>query len=252
MSKKQNEATRAAVVTGGGQGIGLCVCEHFIKAGFDVVIAEVNPVIGRKAQNALGEKAMFIRTDAGSEPSVKAMIAKAVRRFGRIDCVINNAAIGDSRPVEKLSLVAWKKVLDVNLSAAFLTAKHAARYLRKTQGCIVNIASTRALMSEANTEAYSASKGGLVALTHALAVSLGQDIRVNCISPGWIDTRDYTRKPAFAPLTEADCRQHPAGRVGRPDDIASMVLYLCSPEAGFITGQNFIIDGGMTKKMIYV
>ncbi len=252
MSKKQNEASRTAVVTGGGQGIGLCVGEHFIKAGFNVVIAEVNPAMGRKAQKVLGENALFVRTDIASEPSVKTMLAQTVRRFGRIDCVINNAAISDNRPVEKLPLAAWKKVLDVNLSAAFLTAKHAAKYLRKTKGCMVNIASTRAMMSEANTEAYSASKGGLVALTHALAVSFSADIRVNCISPGWIDTRDYTQKPAFPPLSEADHRQHPAGRVGTPDDIAAMVLYLCSPEAGFITGQNFVIDGGMTKKMIYV
>jgi NAD(P)-dependent dehydrogenase (short-subunit alcohol dehydrogenase family) len=107
-------------------------------------------------------------------------------------------------------------------------------------------------MSEANTEAYSASKGGIVALTHALAVSLGPDIRVNCISPGWIDTRDYTAMPKFPPLTTADHRQHPAGRVGRPEDIAQMVLYLCCGKSGFITGQNFVIDGGMTKKMIYV
>ena len=118
----------------------------------------------------------------------------------------------------------------------------------------MNIASTRAMMSEPNTEAYSASKAGIVGLTHALALSLGPEVRVNCISPGWIDTNQYLHEPnpALTPMTEADHKQHPAGRVGLPPDIAEMVLYLCSDKSGFITGQNFIIDGGMTKKMIYV
>ncbi|HSV26450.1 MAG TPA: SDR family oxidoreductase, partial [Sedimentisphaerales bacterium] len=133
----------------------------------------------------------------------------------------------------------------VNLTGPFLTSKHAAPHIARNKGGIVNIASTRALMSEANTEAYSASKAGLVGLTHALAVSLGPDVRVNCISPGWIDTADSR-------LSDADHAQHPAGRAGRPEDIAEMTLYLCSAAAGFITGQNFVVDGGMTKKMIYV
>jgi NAD(P)-dependent dehydrogenase (short-subunit alcohol dehydrogenase family) len=141
----------------------------------------------------------------------------------------------------------------VNLTGAFLMAKHAAPHLRQVRGAIVNVASTRALQSEANTEAYSASKGGLVALTHALAVSLGPDVRINCVSPGWIDVSGWqkvaNRKPAT--LSDADHAQHPAGRVGTPEDIAEMVAYLLSDAAGFVTGQNFVVDGGMTKKMIY-
>jgi NAD(P)-dependent dehydrogenase (short-subunit alcohol dehydrogenase family) len=135
-----------------------------------------------------------------------------------------------------------------------LCSKYAYPYLKKEKGVIINIASTRAFMSEPNTEAYSASKGGIYALTHALAISLGPDIRVNCISPGWIEVSEWKKKSLRKPaeLTELDHKQHPAGRVGRPEDIASLVLYLISDEAGFITGANFIVDGGMTRKMIYL
>jgi len=250
--KDKKSGNSVALVTGGAEGIGLCISQAFARAGMNVVIADNNSSAGRKAQRSIGSNSVFVQTDVSNEAAVKKMIAQTVRHFGRIDYLINNAAIGKTVSIEKLSFADWTKILHTNLSAAFLCAKYAAKYQRKTHGAIVNIASTRALMSEANTEAYSASKGGIVALTHALAVSLGPDIRVNCISPGWIDTRDYTNKPKFPPLTEADHKQHPAGRVGRPEDIAQMVLYLCSKEAGFITGQNFIIDGGMTKKMIYV
>jgi len=132
-------------------------------------------------------------------------------------------------------------------------AKHAVPHLRAARGVIVNIASTRALQSEPHTEAYSASKGGLVALTHALAISLGPDVRVNCVSPGWIDTRSWTKRSRRSsdPLPPEDHAQHPAGRVGTPGDVAELVLYLISDRAGFVTGQNFVADGGMTRKMIY-
>jgi len=145
-------------------------------------------------------------------------------------------------------------VLAVNLTAVFLTAKYAVPHLRARTGSIVNIASTRALMSEPDGEAYAATKGGLVAMTHALAISLGPAVRVNCISPGWIETSDWQATARRRPPehSEADRAQHPVGRVGVPDDIAALVLFLASPDAGFITGQNIVADGGMTKKMIYV
>jgi NAD(P)-dependent dehydrogenase (short-subunit alcohol dehydrogenase family) len=135
----------------------------------------------------------------------------------------------------------------------FLCAKHSVLHLRRTKGAIVNIASIRAIQSEPNTEAYSASKGGVLAFTHSLAMSLGPDIRVNCISPGWIDVSEWKKaKLAKKPhLTEMDHSQHPAGRVGEPEDIASLAAFLISGESGFITGQNFVVDGEMTKKMIY-
>ena len=154
----------------------------------------------------------------------------------------------------ELSLADWNRVIGVNLTGPFLCAKHLTPLLRARKGAIVNIASTRAFMSEPNTEAYSASKGGIAALTHALAASLGPDIRVNSISPGWIETESW-RKSATRrtpTLTDADHAQHPAGRVGQPDDIAAMVEFLAFGESGFMTGANVMIDGGMTRKMIYV
>jgi NAD(P)-dependent dehydrogenase (short-subunit alcohol dehydrogenase family) len=135
-------------------------------------------------------------------------------------------------------------VIGTNLTATFLLVRAAEGLLRAAKGAIVTIASTRAHMSEPNTESYSASKGGIVALTHALAVSLGPDIRANVVSPGWIDVRDEDLRPQ-------DHAQHPAGRVGRPGDVAGMVAWLLGPESGFVTGAEFVVDGGMTRKMIY-
>ena len=146
------------------------------------------------------------------------------------------------------------RVIGTNLTGTFLCAKYAAPFLNDSKGSIINISSTRAFQSEPNTEAYSASKGGILALTHALALSLGPDIRANCISLGWIDVSGIKKKSKAnqIKLSEADHLQHPAARVGKPEDISNMVLFLLNPENDFITAQNFIIDGGMTKKMIYV
>src|SRR5215471_1551935 len=152
------------------------------------------------------------------------------------------------KPLRRLTVSERHRVLDTNLTAAFLFARAAEKPLCASRGAIVTIASTRALMSEPNTESYSASKGGLVALTHALAISLGPEVRVNCISPGWILVRHEDEKK----LRRKDHLQHPAGRVGRLDDIAEMAAFLLDRDrSGFITGANFVVDGGMTRKMIY-
>src|SRR5260221_5595656 len=190
---------------------------------------------------------LFVRCDVSRERSVRACVRQVVRRFGRLDALVNNAVIAslESGPVEKLALAEWTRRIGVNLTGAFLMTKHAAPHLRRARGAIVNIASTRALQSEPDTEAYAAAKGGMVALTHALAISLGPKVRVNCVSPGWINTRN-------AKLSRADHAQHPVGLVGRAEDVAELVAFLLSDAAGFATGQNYVLDDGLTKKMIYV
>ncbi|HSK38671.1 MAG TPA: SDR family oxidoreductase [Arenibaculum sp.] len=245
-------AARVVVVTGAGRGIGFAIAEHLLAEGRAVVLAESDEPAGRAAQARLAAhgypdgRCRFIQTDVADEGSVAAMAHAASDAFGRVDGLVNNAGIMVRRPVTDLGFDEWRRVLDVNLSGAFLCAKHLVAALRRTEGAIVNIASTRATMSEPDTEAYAASKGGLVALTHALAISLGPEIRVNCVSPGWIET------DPDAHLRTADHAQHPAGRVGRPEDVAGLVGWLLSPAADFATGAEFRLDGGMTRKMIYV
>lgn len=251
---KSDFSNKTAIITGGGQGIGLCIAQTFLRAGANVVIAEKRPALKTLAQRFLnaGENLLFIRTEVSDETSIRTMVRKTIQKFGRIDFFVHNAATSANQPMDALTYRRWQNVLHTNLSGAFLCAKYCKAQLERHRGAIVNIASTRALMSEPNTEAYSAGKGGLVALTHALAVSLAPKVRVNCISPGWIVTDAYQHGRQHTKLTKADHAQHPAGRVGKPEDIAEMALYLCSDKAGFITGQNFVIDGGMTVKMIYV
>lgn len=247
---------RVALITGGGQGIGKAIARHFLKEGARVVIAEVDAEAGGETERELtpfGE-IRFLATDVADERAVENSVSRTLTAFGGLDILVNNAAIAANKPLADLTLAEWNRVLAVNLTGAMLCARYAASHLARQQGCIINIASTRALMSEPHTEAYSASKGGLVALTHALAISLGPGVRVNCIEPGWIEVSDWKKSSSRQKpqLTAEDHAQHPAGRVGRPEDIAALAAFLASEEAGFITGACFVADGGMTRKMIYV
>jgi NAD(P)-dependent dehydrogenase (short-subunit alcohol dehydrogenase family) len=173
----------------------------------------------------------------------------ANQTYDQIDILINNAGKGLFKSPYEVTIEEWDDVINTNLRSVFLGSREAAKYMRhnKEGGAIVNIASTRAIMSEPNSEAYAASKGGIVAITHALAASFSDDqITVNAISPGWIETGDYTK------LTKLDHEQHLSKRVGKPDDIARACLYLTAKENNFVTGTNLVVDGGMTRKMIYV
>jgi len=238
----------AVIVTGAAHGIGRAIAQRLLADGYRVGMVDL-PGSGLKRSYAKSlRRVALIEGDVAEEATARRAVAATIEKFGRLDALVSNAGIMVRKPLGRLTLAEWRKVLDTNLTAAFLFARAAEKALRESRGAMVMIASTRALMSEANTESYSASKGGLLALAHALAVSLGPDIRVNCISPGWISVdREEQQK-----LRRKDHRQHPAGRVGRPADIAEMAAFLLDGErSGFITGANVVVDGGMTRKMIY-
>ncbi len=248
---------RVVLVTGGAQGIGKGIARYLLDKGYTVVIIDMDVEAGEECAEELAPLGTlrYIPADIREEADIGDSVNETLQRFGRLDALINNAALANPyhAAIEALPLENWQRVIDTNLTGSFLAAKHAIPHLREVGGSIINIASTRALQSEANTEAYAASKGALVALTHALAVSLGPAIRVNCISPGWIDVSEWQKRSERRPaeLNERDHLQHPAGRVGTPEDVAALAAFLLSEEAGFITGQNFVVDGGMTRKMIY-
>jgi len=280
---------RVCIVTGGAQGIGRAVSSVFFSRGYHVAVADIDKEAGQELVTLLQASSsssssscsagscLFVRCDVSSEESVKAMVEHVAAQYRHIDVIINNAGIANPlyaqpaaaapavasselNPLEALSLVTWNAYISTNLTSVFLTTKHALQYMRRSPqgGSIINIASTRALMSEPHTEPYAASKAGMVGLTHSLAVSLQRErVRVNCISPGWIEVSELRKaswRVAHPPvsLRPHDHLQHPAGRVGRGEDIAQIAYFLAQPElSGFITGQNFVVDGGMTKKMIY-
>ena len=226
---------KTAIVTGAAGLIGRGICRALIAEGWTVAAFDLKP-------GPDGTRSVIC--DVGDEASVKAAFAEL--GWEALDLLVNNAGIAqpDRGPMAELPLAEWRKVTDSHLTGAFLMSRAAIPLLGETgagTGAIINMVSTRAFMSEPNTEAYAASKGALVALTHAMAISLGPKVRVNAIAPGWI-TDDEDLRPV-------DHRQHPVGRVGRPEDIAGAVLYLAG--AGFVTGQVLSVDGGMTRKMIY-
>ena len=220
---------KVVVITGGAGGIGKCIVEEFEKAGANVCIIDV------------AENPYFVG-DIGDEATVRRFAEKVIAEYGKVDYLINNAP-PLFKGVDECTYEEFNYALRVGVSAAFLLTKLFMPYF--AQGAsIINISSSRDRMSQPQSESYAAAKGGISALTHALAVSLGGKVRVNSISPGWIDTN-------YTVYEGADAVQQPVGRVGNPLDIANMVLFLCSDKAGFITGENICIDGGQTRLMIY-
>ena len=228
---------RVALVTGGARGIGHAVAARLTQDGWRVVVAD------RDAPSP-DLPARFAQADVADEAAVAGLVESVREREGRLDGLVCNVGFMIRKKLRDLTLAEWQAVLGTNLTSTFLLVRAAEDLLRAGRGAVVTIASTRAHQSEPNTESYSASKGGLIALTHALAVSLGPEVRVNCVSPGWIHTKGEALRPE-------DDAQHPAGRVGRPEDVAALVAWLLGPESGFVTGAEFVTDGGMTRKMIY-
>lgn len=244
---------KVAVITGGALGIGRCLTQEFAKAGAKVAFVDINRSAGEENHNIIremGGDAFFFCGDISEEKVLKEFAQKVIERFGKIDFLINNACVSKKGILEPCSYEDFNYVLKVGVTAPYYLT---LLFLPHFSDCasVVNIASTRAFMSQPNTESYTAAKGGIVALTHAMAVSLSGRVRVNSIAPGWIDTGKYYREDYVPNYTKADRVQHPSGRVGNPMDIARAVFYLCDPENSFVNGENITVDGGMTKLMIY-
>jgi NAD(P)-dependent dehydrogenase (short-subunit alcohol dehydrogenase family) len=242
---------KVVIVTGGANGIGRGVATAYAVKGAKVVVADIDLKAGNLAADEIrsrGGEVLFEKTDVRKQEDIIRLMKVTKSTFGKIDILINNAGKGVFKSPYEITVEEWDDVIQINLRSVFLCSREAAKYMRDNEdgGAIVNIASTRALMSEPNSEVYAASKGGIVAVTHALAASLSEDrITVNAISPGWIHNGDESQ------LTALDHNQHLSKRVGKPSDIARACLYLTNHENDFVTGINLVVDGGMTRKMIY-
>ena len=226
---QQTFKDKVVIVTGGANGIGKCIADEFRAQG-----AHVHVIDKQEGNHFVG--------DISKQEVLEAFVADVLAKHDRVDCIINNA-LPLMKGIDECSYEEFQYALSVGVTAPFYLVKLLMPYLAKGAS-VVNISSSRDRMSQPQTESYTAAKGGVAALTHALAVSLAGRARVNSISPGWIDT-------SYTVYDGPDAIQQPAGRVGNPMDIANMVLFLCSDKAGFITGENICIDGGMTKQMIY-
>jgi len=239
-------------ITGGAKGIGKALVVAFCKAECKVAFCDIDDFAGMQLYKELSDyDCRYYHIDVSDKIYLTELMHELFSEWKDMDIIINNVGISKFRSILDTTIEDFENILDINLRTVFITSKllaerRSAFSEKNTYGRIINIASTRYLMSEPDSEAYAASKGGIVSLTHALAVSLGKyNITVNCVSPGWIETGDYSK------LTESDHMQHPAGRVGTPEDIARVCMFICQPENNFIDAQNIIVDGGMTKKMIY-
>lgn len=240
---------KVVFVTGAAKGIGRGIVEYFIQREAIVYFCDINQEGGVKTAEELG--ATFYNVDVANAERLTQVMTAICKQHGDIDIIVNNAGVMKFTPITEISIDEFDEILSINLRPVFITSRFMAQHRnnnegKKRYGRIINIASTRYLQSEPSSEAYAASKGGIVSITHALAISLSDyNITVNSISPGWILTGQF-------PATEKDAEQHPSKRIGLPLDIAKACGYLCQEDNDFINGQNIVIDGGMTKKMIYL
>lgn len=248
--KSIEKKSRRVFITGGASGIGKAIAKAFCKDGCRVAFCDRNETAGLQTAKEIG--AAFYKVDASDKDALENCMQRIFEKWEDIDILINNVGISEFSPITETSVEEFDKILSVNLRPAFVTSRMLAIHRKSqkspnTYGRIINICSTRYLMSEPGSEGYAASKGGIYSLTHALALSLAEyHITVNSISPGWIQTHDYTL------LKPEDHAQHPSKRVGKPEDVARTCLFLCQEDNDFINGENITIDGGMTKKMIYL
>ena len=246
----QTLSDKRVFVTGGASGIGRAIVIAFVERGARVAFCDVNETAARSLLERYPQL-IFYPADVTDAEVLNRVVNTVINQFGDIDILINNVGISEFSPLVETSIEQFDRILSTNLRPVFITSRALAIHRntpagRAAYGRIINIASTRYLQSEPGSEGYAASKGGIVSLTHALAISLSDyRITVNAISPGWIQNSDYDQ------LKTSDHAQHPSGRVGRPEDIARLCLFLCEPENDFVNGQNITVDGGMTKKMIY-
>ena len=250
MASKPETSSKRVFITGGAEGIGKAIVEAFCLSGDQVAFCDINETAGQETAKATGS--IFHKVDVSDKDALESCIQRILSEWNDIDIIVNNVGISQFSSITETSVEDFDKILSINLRPVFITSRLLA-IRRKEQsspnpyGRIINICSTRYLMSEPGSEGYAASKGGIYSLTHALALSLSEwNITVNSIAPGWIQTHDYDQ------LQPEDHSQHPSRRVGKPEDIARMCLFLCEENNDLINGENITIDGGMTKKMIYL
>ena len=250
MASKPETSSKRVFITGGAEGIGKAIVEAFCLSGDQVAFCDINEIAGQETAKATGS--IFHKVDVSDKDALESCMQRILSEWNDIDIIVNNVGISQFSSITETSVEDFDKILSINLRPVFITSRLLA-IRRKEQsspnpyGRIINICSTRYLMSESGSEGYAASKGGIYSLTHALALSLSEwNITVNSIAPGWIQTHDYDQ------LRPEDHSQHPSRRVGKPEDIARMCLFLCEENNDFINGENITIDGGMTKKMIYI